>query len=131
MGATVPTYAEFITQYPVFASVTQASVVMQLSLSERLLDSDAWGDFYGDAIGLDAAHNLVIDAMESGSVLGGLQAGVGQITSSSAAGMSTSFASLNLDSKRQSEVWYSKTSYGQRFLRLRSVVIPLGTLAIV
>lgn len=130
MGATVPTYAEFIAQYPVFTSVAQATVTLQLSLSERLLDESAWGDFYGDAIGLDAAHNLVIDSMESGSVIGGMQAGVGQITSSSAAGMSTSFASLNLDSKRQSEVWYSKTSYGQKFLRLRSAVIPLGCLAI-
>ena len=57
-------YETFIAQYPAFSdSSLEASVRAALSLSTRLLDEDAWGDFFEDAVGLDAAHNLAIESL--------------------------------------------------------------------
>jgi len=125
------TYADFIEKFPAFSSLTEAEVTRQLNFSSRLLDSSAWNDFYQDAVYLDTAHTLSIRTLaNNGGTGGGQQAGVGQITSASVAGMSTSFAQLNTGEGNYTVDWYSKTSYGQEFLRLQSIIIPAGVMAI-
>jgi hypothetical protein len=126
-----PTYAEFVLRFPEFSGISEASVQAQLDASVRLLDPDAWQDNYWDGVCYDSAHTLTIFALSSaGGETGGIQAGVGQVTSSSAAGMSTSFSQMNVNSKSASDFWYSKTSYGQMFLKLRTVTIPMGVMAV-
>ena len=129
MATTAPTYAEFIATYTGLASVPQAQVESQLSLSSRLLDTTAWGDFYSDAVGLDAAHNLTLMQQMASGLQGAGQAAVGPVTSVSVAGISTSFATPSLNTKSKADNWYMKTGYGQMFLRLRDTVIPPGFMA--
>ena len=87
-------------------------------------------DFYSDAVLLDAAHSLQLNALsQSSNGLGSLQMAAGPISSVSAAGTSTSFATPSLDSKSTRTMWYSKTSYGQQLLRLWNVIAPVGFLA--
>ncbi len=129
MSNITPTRSDFIASFPVFTSIDAGLVNFQLSLSSRLLNRSAWGDFYSDAIGLDTAHNLSLQQVSSTGLLGGFQAAAGPLTSASAAGMSSSFATPDLSTKGASEQWYSKTIYGQQFLRLRSVACSMGTLS--
>lgn len=126
MAKTAPTYPEFILEFPAFAEVSQPVVTRAITLSARLLEPLSWGDFYSDAVGLDAAHNLVLSQMSAQGVQGAAQVAVGAVTSVSGAGLSTSFATPSLDGKSKSDNWYMKTGYGQQFLRLRSVVIAPG-----
>lgn len=126
MPKTAPTYAEFIAAYPAFANTPQPQIEQQLNLSARLLEVKAWGDFYSDAVGLDAAHNLSLALMMNAGQQGAGQAAVGPVNSVSVAGISTSFATPSLDTKSKADNWYMKTGYGQMFLRLRDNVIPMG-----
>lgn len=128
MPITVPTYADFIECYPVFASLSQTVIEKWLSVSGRLLDADAWGDFYSDAVMLDTAHTLSINQMTGAALNGGQQAATGPISSSSAAGISVSFASPDQIAGSKSDSWYNKTAYGQQFLRLRNIIIPAACL---
>jgi hypothetical protein len=121
-----PTYEEFISQYANFASMNPNAVRLSLSLSSRLLLPAAWGDFYADAVGLDAAHALTLEAQAGLTPTGGLQAAVGPVNSVSAAGVSTSFQGFDVTPGSKSDAWYSKTVYGQKFLRLRDNCMPMG-----
>jgi len=129
MGLLAPTYSEFIASYPQFETLVQTTVQSQLDFSTLLLDTPVWGEFYSNAVSLDCAHNLVLTVIAQSGPLGGQQAAAGPLTSTSAAGMSASFASINVDRKNMSENWYLKTIYGQQFLRLRGSVIAPMTLA--
>lgn len=131
MGSAAPTYAEFIAAFPAFGQTTLGVVQSQLSLSARLLSADAWGDFYGEGVALDAAHNLAMTAVaEAGGTQGAFQAAVGPASSVSAAGVSVSFNSAGASEQKSASVnWYAKTGYGQRFLSLRRTVVPLGVMA--
>jgi hypothetical protein len=126
MGTTAPTYAQFVAALPSFAPLDQSVVEYALDLSARLLDEAAWGTFFSDAVSLDAAHNLTMAGVIGTGVTGGVQGTSGPIQSVSGAGLSTSFASIDFKFR---DMWYSKTAYGQQFLRLRQVVIPSGVLA--
>ena len=129
MSSTAPTYAEFIAAYPVFACVAQPAIERQLTFSSRLLDTPNWGDFYSDAVELDAAHNLAVDqAAEQAGAGGAFQTAAGALNSVSAAGVSISFGS-GKPIDNDTDAWYTKTSYGQKFLRLRNVVITPGYMA--
>ena len=122
-------YADFIEQFPAFSSLTEAQVNRALNLSSKLLDKSTWGDFYEEAVFLDSAHNLAIRIpAEQEGIAGSREAAAGQVNSVSAAGMSVSFSQMNIQAGNYTDEWYSKTSYGQEFLRLRSVVIPLGVM---
>lgn len=123
------TYDEFIAIYPEFISIGQPIVENYLSLASRRIDVGAWGDFYSDAVGLDTAHSLAIKAVGGDKPTGGLQGAIGAISGVSAAGISTSFATVTPDAKHKSDVWYMKTAYGLEFLSLRDRVIPLGVMA--
>lgn len=129
MAKIAPTYDEFIVIYPEFTSIAESVVENALTLASRMIDVGAWGDFYSDAIGLDTAHSLAIKAMGGNKPTGGLQGAVGAISGVSAAGVSTSFATVTPDAKHKSDIWYMKTAYGLEFLSLRDRVIPLGVMA--
>ena len=130
MSTTAPTYAAFILQYPEFASATiKTQVEAELALSTRLLDSGAWGDFYSDGIGLDAAHSLAARGVGVGGGGTGVQGATGLVSSVSGAGISVSFAVPTPEMKNKSDIWYSKTNYGQQFMLLRDRVIGLAVLS--
>ena len=126
MSRTAPTYSEFVTKYPAFVDSDVSIVTNALDFAERYLDSGTWETFFSDAVELVAAHDLTMMLIENSGANGGLQASVGPISSVSGAGVSTSFESpaSSRDSEPYSDSWYKKTSYGQRFLRLRKAVIP-------
>lgn len=128
MSITAPTYEEFIASFPAFADTDETVVELQLSLSIRLLDQDAWEDFYSDAVGLDTAHNLTLSLLSSNNANGALQGTSGPITSSSGAGLSISYASPEWNKESMSDSWYIKTTYGQLFMQLRNRVFPVGVL---
>lgn len=129
MSTEAPTYTQFITDYPEFTTMRKPQVELQLTLSAALLSQPAWDTFYSEGVMLDAAHTLAVRAAAGQTPTGGFQAAVGPITSASGAGVSTSFATVSVDSKSKSGVWYNKTSYGQLFLRLRDAVIAPGCLS--
>lgn len=125
MSSQAPTINDFATAYPQFAAYTGADT--QLSLSIRLLDSDAWGDFFSDAVMLDCAHNLFLNNLAA-TGNGAMELAAGPISSVSGGGVSIGFNSPSVESKRAADAWYQKTSYGQQFLRLRAACVPLGAL---
>jgi len=129
MSRQVPTYGQFITEYTSFGNVDPAAVKSALDFSSQILDGDAWGDFYSQAICLDVAHNLTIDVLNGTGASGAMQGAAGPISSVSGAGISTSFNTVSLSDPREALLWYSKTSYGQKFLRLQSAVISAGFLS--
>jgi len=126
MSTIIPTYDEFIERFPAFANLNEDQIEMSLGFSSGLLSSMAWGSSYSNAIGLDTAHMLTIEAMAGNSPTGGIQAAVGPVTSVSGAGVSTSFQAFDVTPGSKSDAWYSKTIYGQMFLRLRNSVMPMG-----
>ena len=125
------TYDDFILAFPEFDDFDETEVENALNLSGRLLSETAWGDFYFDAIGLEAAHNLAIRRMQTDSDPNkALIAAAGPLSSASAAGASASFGATSLNSTDKGVNWYLKTSYGQRFLALRDQVMCPGMLSI-
>ena len=126
MSNIAPTYDEFIERFPAFANLNEDQIEMSLGFSSGLLSSMVWGSSYSNAIGLDTAHMLTLAAMAGSSSTGGIQAAVGPVTSVSAAGVSTSFQAFDVTPGSKSDAWYSKTIYGQMFLRLRNSVMPMG-----
>lgn len=128
MANTAPTYAEFIAAYPGLAGVEQTSAELALNFSGRLLNARSWGDFYSDAVGLDAAHNLVLQQKATANPMGA-DVTAGPMTSASVGGISASFSQPHWNDKSAVDQWYMKTVYGQQFLRLRDVCQPCGYLA--
>ena len=128
MSNVAPTYDDFIEEFPAFAAMDDAKVESALSFSSRFLSVSAWGDFYSDAVGLDAAHNLALQGMIGSGLSGAFQGAVGPVTSVSAAGVSTSFAAPDTIAGSKADSWYAKTVYGQMFLRLRDNVMPMGSM---
>ncbi len=128
MSNVAPTYDDFIEEFPAFAAMDDAKVESALSFSSRFLSVSAWGDFYSDAVGLDAAHNLALQGMIGSGSSGAFQGAVGPVTSVSAAGVSTSFAAPDTIAGSKADSWYAKTVYGQMFLRLRDNVMPMGSM---
>ena len=128
MSSVAPTYEEFIVSFPAFAEVTEVTVSNAIDFSTRFLSQLSWAEFYSDAVGLDAAHALALDAMAGSGASGGVQAAVGVLSSVSAAGVSTSFGMFDVTPGSKSDAWYSKTIYGQKFLRLRDNCMSMGSM---
>lgn len=126
MSTLPPTSADFTAAYPQFD--TYVGLEAQLALSVRLLSVDAWGDFYSDGVMLDCAHNLFLNNLAA-TGNGPLELAAGPISSVSGGGVSVSFNSPAVDTKRSADSWYQKTSYGQQFLRLRNAVVSLADIA--
>ncbi len=129
MASAVPTYEEFVTVYPVFLEVAEGIVQEHLDESALLLNAAAWGDFYGRAVSLDAAHNLAMTQQTGSSINSAIQAAAGPISGTSGAGVSVSFSAPPWTGKSSAD-WYNRTVFGQQFLRLRGVVIPAGGLSV-
>ena len=129
MSNIAPTYDEFIEEFPAFALLDDTKVESALSFSSRFLSDSAWGSFYSDAVGLDAAHNLAVLDTAKKNPSAAFQGAAGPVSSVSAAGVSTSFNSAAVTPGSKSDSWYSKTVYGQLFLRLRDNVIAPGSMA--
>lgn len=131
MSNQVPTYAEFIAAFPAFSppAVSESAIISQLNLAERLLSKGVWGDFYSDGILQVAAHNLTMWVLTQSSPQGGLQAATGNVTASSGAGITIAFESIVSVEGSKSDIWYNRTSYGQQYLYLRSIVVPCATLS--
>lgn len=59
-----PLYAEFIVDFPEFASITQAYIEVKLAEAEAMLDELAFGEtgnaLYNVAVGYKAAHLLAV-----------------------------------------------------------------------
>lgn len=59
-----PAYAEFIVDFPEFASITQAYIEVKLAEAEAMLDELAFGEsgnaLYNVAVGYKAAHLLAL-----------------------------------------------------------------------
>lgn len=128
MSLIAPTKEEFVVTFPAFSSLSDDVIEAALDFSSRFLNSETWGDFYSDAVGLDVAHTLSLDALVGSSPLGALQAAAGPVSSVSAAGVSTSFGTPDAIQGSKADSWYNKTVYGQRFLRLRDNIMAHGAM---
>lgn len=130
MSDQVPTIEDFVTAYPQL-NVAPYQVLIQSALDQSvaLLNQTAWRSLFSQAVMLDAAHSLALagEQLNSGDA-GGMQAAVGPIMAASGAGVSTSFATLMPNPGLPDEVWYSKTVYGQQFLRLRKTTCSMGVM---
>jgi len=121
------TLEEFIVAFPAFATTDETTIQWWLDFNTRLLDSGAWDTYYSDAIGFTTAHELSLALQAASSPLGAFKGAVGVVSSVSAAGVSTSFSGL--DTTSRSDFWYSKTIYGQQYLRLRDITMAPGVMA--
>ncbi len=131
MSRQAPTYQDFVIKFPIFTPpmVSEESVLQHLNFAERLLCESAWGDFYSDGILLVAAHNLSMWLKTQLAPDGGFQAAVGSVNSSSGAGLSISFDSIESIEGSKSDAWYNRTAYGQEYLYLKSIVVPSASLS--
>lgn len=131
MANTVPTYQDFIVQFPVFVPliVLEVDVQRQIDYAARLLSKSAWSDWYSDGILFVAAHNLSMWLVTQVSIKGGIQSAVGNVSSTSGAGISISFESIDSGQGLKSDAWYNRTNYGQQFLHLKSLVVPSAYLS--
>lgn len=130
MSNVAPTTEQFLQAYPQFQSYTAPQLEAQLAMSCALLPKSIWDELYSEGVMLDTAHNLFLDNLaQSQNGMGALQATVGPVNSVSAAGVSTGFSTPQNLSGSASTEWYNKTVYGQKFLRLRNLVAPLGLLS--
>lgn len=128
MSALAPTYAEFIERFPAFAAAPPEQVQFNLDMAVRLLDAPTWGDFFSDAVSLDAAHNLFLYQQACSSPQGAAQGTAGPVSNVSAAGVSIGFTSPQWNTKSMAQNWYMKTIYGQQLLRLWDAVVPMGVM---
>ena len=128
MSNIAPAWSDVTAVYPMFIGKTyQTSGPLQLAVSTRLLAQGPWGDFWSDAIMLDCAHNLLLNTLaQQANGMGAVQLAAGPISSTSVAGTSTSFNTATSNNKSNVRDWYLKTTFGQQFLRLQDVVIPIG-----
>lgn len=124
--APVAIYDYFIQKYPEFSDASLENDCNEaLSSASRLFSKDNWGDHFVDAVMLDAAHNIFLSVQaRKGGGKGAMQLAAGPVSSVSGGGISTSFNSSSPAGKSHSDDFYQKTIYGQKFLRLRTVVMP-------
>lgn len=118
-----PTLAGFKARFPEFETLGIIDATIQAFLDDAIahLDEDAWGDCYERAVYYYTAHTLTMNQRRTEAVtgvgLGGASGAAGPVTSSSADGLSVSFASPKASSG-DGDDWYRQTSYGQEYLNL-------------
>lgn len=126
-GKNVPTVTEFVTRFSVFKNTSQDLIQTHINLSAQLLDGSEWGKMYHAGILYESAHNLVIDLVSQKKTNAAISAAAGQIVSAGVGGISVSFAQNEV---KGSDTWYSKTTFGQMYLRLRNATIAPCLMAI-
>lgn len=131
MSREVPTYDDFIAKYPVFTppAVSQEEILEQLDFATRLLSPSAWHDWLSDGIMLLTAHEISMGLLPNSNVGGGLQGARGNVSSASGAGISVAFESLSSTPGDTSSNWYNRSTYGQKYMRLQSLVVSGASLA--
>lgn len=127
MSSSIPLYSDFIQRFPALATMPGAFVQSFITKAVAVLDSSVWGDLYSEGVLLEAAHNAVLEYQTQQKGLdGAIQMAGGPINSVSVAGVSVGLDSIAGQAKGFSQSWYSRTVYGQEFLRLRNLVSPAG-----
>lgn len=118
MPYTTPTYAQFITRFPIFGNTTKwPQAVVELVLAEAAgnIDNSWVSNDYQPAIMYQTAHLLSTDNSEANT---DPEVGAPVVLSGeSFAGMSRSYATVQGGSLSQSEMW-GTTVYGRRYLDL-------------
>lgn len=108
-----PTITDFRARFPEFNAVDDTIVQLNLNDAIDFISETKFGDKYAVVTLFYSAHLLALSQKATASM--GQGAPGGPITSSSAGGLSVSFASAVPTST--SESWFLSTSYGQRFLQ--------------
>lgn len=122
---------QFLERFPEFADVDENICLYYINLANKILCASAWGNFYNDATGLVAANFVAImNQVSGGGEKGGVNGSHGPLTSASVAGMSASFGEFKVSDKSTWQQFFSKTAYGQLFLSLQFVTIPMAALTL-
>ena len=106
----------FKIRFPEYDSIDDVRIQLFLDDSALQISESKFGTSYDLAISYLTAHYLTLsiktDTGSSGSI--------GQVASKSVEGVSVSYNNATADS--QSDSYYSSTSYGQRYLDIRSQI---------
>ena len=111
------TVQEFKTKFPSFLEVADAKVKMQIEESEIVLNSELFGKKYEIALGYHIAHELTLEATTN----------LNTVVSRSIERGSVTYATFKHD---QESIYYSSTSFGQKFLLLFNRYKPTCTVYI-
>lgn len=127
MSSSIPLYSDFVQRFPALATMPGSFVQSFLDKAVALLDSYIWGDMYSEGVLLEAAHNAVLEyQIQQAGIDGAIQMAGGPVNSIGVAGISVGMDSITSQAKGFSQAWYSRTIYGQEFLRLRNIIAPIG-----
>ena len=121
MPYTVPTRAQFLARFPVFAESPEAQIDALLLEASNSVDSTWTEPDYQPAIMYLAAHLLATDnsGEDEQIEIGSAGSGGGQLTSESYGGMSASYAAPTFaQGSLSSDDEYGTTVYGRRYLAL-------------
>lgn len=124
-----PTTADFKARFPEFGSTPDATIQIYLGDACGYLDAAAWGECWTRAVLYYTAHLLTISqraTSQASSGSAGTMPPSGSVVSSSANGLSVSFA--NAAPKTGREAWYQSTFYGQQFLVLIDECIDISSI---
>lgn len=119
MAYTVPTYADFITRFPIFndvATYPQAVVEALIVEATNTIDT-SWREVdYTPAILYLTAHLLALDNSSEGDAvdIGGPQ----NVSAESFAGMSVAYSDTAATPGSAAASSYGQTSYGRRYYEL-------------
>ncbi len=105
----------FKTRFPEFDDLEESRIEIFIGDAEDELEESAWGDRYDLAVYYLTAHLLALGQ----ETLAGNPMGLSKITSASADGLSTGFGSYTFTSA--TDAYWSSTSYGREFLRLKRI----------
>lgn len=134
--AIVADLATFRVLFPEFASVPDATVTLWLDDTDSTLSDTAWGDCRDKAILYYVAHIIALSQNAQSEATtdpgGNVQTASrsGPISSSSAGGLSVSFASnSSASSGSENDAWLQQTNYGQTYATLKRKCLPAGGIA--
>lgn len=119
MPFTTPTYADFITRFPVFDNVAkwpQATVEAVLAECANNIDTSWFESDYQPAIMNMAAHILSTEA--NAAATAPTTGAEKFLASESFAGMSRSYSLINAQGSFSTNELWGSTSYGRRYLDL-------------
>lgn len=109
------TPADIKARFPEFAEIDNARIAVFISDAMLYIDVVKFGSFYNLALSYLTAHYLAL----SERTASGDSGGAGTASSESVGDTSVSYTTPNLDR----DFYYKTTSYGIRFLEIRSMVI--------
>jgi len=118
MAHVIPTYADFIARFPVFADRSQAVIEALITEAAGTVDTDWLERDYAPAILYLTAHLLANEESEAGD---DVDVGTGvsnAVASESFGGMSISYAAADDGGSLNDSELYGNTEFGRRFLRL-------------